>query len=96
MFAFLLKHLPVTAIIDCGELTTPANGAVVQSKGTKFNSVATFFCAEGFHVVGCGTRMCGMEGWTNESPVCSECHIKGRGGGSKFSLVGQKSCGSCS
>ena len=59
------------AVVNCGGLTDPENGAVTLS-GTTFNSTATYSCNEGHNLVGDTTRTCLASGsWSDTTPTCT-------------------------
>ena len=63
-----------TVIEDCGELTNPTNGQVVESPNTLQDSVATYSCSIGFNLFGLATRTCTSTGsagiWNGTAPTC--------------------------
>lgn len=66
--AFLFYYNIAT---NCGELTSPGNGAVVFS-GTHVGSTATYSCSEGFVLNGEEFRTCLLSGeWSGDAPTCA-------------------------
>ena len=62
--------LPLT-VVDCGNLTHPANGQVTHSMGTTFGQTATYSCNTGYSLVGDKTHTCQAEGnWSGSAPTC--------------------------
>ena len=60
------------AVVDCGALQAPANGAVMTNPGTNFTSIATYICDPGFFLEGEPTRTCPATGnWTGSQPTCT-------------------------
>ena len=57
-------------VINCGELTSPANGDVEVSSAL-LGGVANYTCINGYHVTEPDTRTCGDDGnWSGEEPSC--------------------------
>ena len=60
--------------VDCGTLTTPANGQVIYSGRTTFGHTATYSCHTGYNLIGGTTRMCQVRGttgvWSGSAPTC--------------------------
>ena len=56
--------------IVCDDLSNPANGSV-NTVGTFVNDSATFFCDNGYDLIGDGTITCQSSGsWSGPPPVC--------------------------
>ena len=56
---------------DCGNLTAPADGSITFSRGTTFQSVASFDCNTGYTLEGDATRTCQANAaWSNSDPSC--------------------------
>jgi len=63
---------PTCTIVDCGALTSPANGSVSASP-TTYGSTATYTCQTGYGLVGTSPRTCQADGtWSDAAPVCSQ------------------------
>ena len=61
----------ILAVVDCGNLTDPANGQVTFTAGTKFNQTATYSCNTGYNLVGDSTRTCqATRVWCGSAPTC--------------------------
>ena len=61
----------ILAVVDCGNLTTPANGSVTHTVRTTFNQTATYSCNTGYNLVGDSTRTCQADGeWSGSAPTC--------------------------
>ena len=59
------------AVVDCGNLTNPANGQVVHTAGTTFGQNATYSCNTGYNLAGDSTRTCQATGvWSGSAPTC--------------------------
>jgi formylglycine-generating enzyme required for sulfatase activity len=59
------------APVDCGTLSTPANGSLVTPAGTTFGGTATYSCSSGYLLVGDTTRTCQASGvWSGSAPQC--------------------------
>ena len=60
--------------VDCGTLTTPANGQVTYSGRTTFGHTATYSCHTGYNLIGGTTRMCQVRRttgvWSGSAPTC--------------------------
>ncbi len=57
--------------IDCGSLTTPDNGLVIES-GTLLGDIASYICNNGYMLVGGKMRYCQGNGeWAGNEPFCS-------------------------
>ncbi|XP_053405168.1 CUB and sushi domain-containing protein 1-like [Mercenaria mercenaria] len=56
--------------VDCGSLSSPANGTVSMS-GSTYMSTATYICFTGFSLTGSVTRICMSDGnWNSSDPSC--------------------------
>ena len=65
-------------VVDCGNLTDPANGQVNHTSGTTFEQTATYSCNTGYNLVGDSTRTCQATGnWSGSAPVCQSMLLKG-------------------
>ena len=61
----------ILAVVECGNLTAPANGSVTHTVGTTFNQTATYSCNTGYNLVGDSTRTCQATGeWSGSAPTC--------------------------
>ena len=57
-------------VIDCGSLTSPANGAVDFVR-TTYRAMAFYSCDPGFFLQGVSKRTCQGNGqWSSEEPTC--------------------------
>ena len=57
--------------IDCGSLTNPDNGEVIQT-GTRFGDIASYVCDDGHTIVGEKMRYCQANGeWAGNEPFCT-------------------------
>ena len=66
----LLDVFLLLTVVDCGNLTDPANGQVDHTAGT-FGQNATYSCNTGYSLVGDSTRICQTEGdWSGSAPTC--------------------------
>ena len=62
---------PTCQIRDCGQLTNPINGTMMQPDGSTFGETAYYNCSEGYTLNGTDTRTCNASGnWTLEAPTC--------------------------
>jgi hypothetical protein len=62
---------PTCAVIDCGSLMSPANGAVDLSEGSLLGAMATYSCDPSFTPIGMSSRVCqDNETWSGEAPTC--------------------------
>ena len=60
------------AVVDCGALQAPPNGAVMTNPGTNYTSIATYICDPGFFLEGESTRTCPATGtWSRSQPTCT-------------------------
>ena len=65
-------------VVDCGNLTDPANGQVTHTSGTTFGQTATYSCNTGYNLVGDSTRTCQAAGeWSGSAPTCVGMLLKG-------------------
>ena len=65
---FLFLFLP--SAIDCGRLSAPDNGGIVDS-GTDYGSTARYTCDAGYRLVGDVFRLCQSSGsWSGSMPTC--------------------------
>ena len=64
-------------VVDCGNLTDPANGQVKHTSGTTFGENATYSCNTGYNLVGDMTRTCQATGnWSGSAPTCQSMLLK--------------------
>ena len=62
----------VSVVVDCGPLHDPDNGMVDTSRGTTYNSRATYACDSGYNLNGTDSRICQSDGmWSATEPVCN-------------------------
>ena len=62
----------LSTAVDCGTLTTPANGQVSYSGRTTFGHTATYSCHTGYNLRGESTRTCQTTKlWSRSEPTCS-------------------------
>lgn len=74
-FENINKNESHSTFTDCGALTAPGNGTVDTQTGTKYQSVALFYCNTGYDLIGVSSTKCGADGvWDSVKP---RCHIKG-------------------
>ena len=67
----LLDVFLLLTVVDCGNLTDPANGQVDHTAGTLLGQNATYSCNTGYNLVGDSTRTCQAEGeWSGSAPTC--------------------------
>ena len=67
----------VLTVVDCGNLTNPANGSVNHSAETTFEQTATYSCNTGYNLVGNSTRTCqATENWSRSAPTCEGVYVK--------------------
>ena len=66
------------AVVDCGNLSDPANGQVDHTAGTTFGQTATYSCNTGYNLVGDNTRTCQASGnWSGSAATCQGMSLKG-------------------
>ena len=64
--------MPLLIAVDCLSLRDPTNGRV-QVSATTYNSIAYYFCNNGYNLVGQQNRKCQYDGtWYGDPPIC-EC-----------------------
>ena len=64
------------AVVDCGALQAPANGAVMTNPGTTVGSTAAYTCDSGYLLEGEANRTCLATGsWSNTAPTCEKREI---------------------
>ena len=59
-------------IVQCDPLSNPANG-IVSTNGARFNinDTATYFCDNGYELIGDDTIICQSVGnWSGSPPIC--------------------------
>ena len=62
----------ILTVVDCGNLTHPANGQVNHTAGTTFGQTATYNCNTGYNLVGLSTLTCQATGnWSGSAPTCA-------------------------
>ncbi len=62
----------VCAVVDCGDLPDPADGAVTHAS-TTFQSIAVYNCDIGFTLDRQAIRTCQASGsWSGEAPTCGQ------------------------
>lgn len=57
------------AAIECDPLPDPKYGSV-DVPDTILGSVATYRCDKGFQLIGSNIRICEIDGWSGEEPIC--------------------------
>ena len=68
----------ILIVVDCGNLTDPAQGEVNHTAGTTFRQTATYSCNTGYNLVGDSTRTCQATGvWSGSAPTCEGMLLKG-------------------
>ena len=69
----MIIYIPlILTVVDCGNLTHPANGQVDHTAGTTFGQTATFSCNTGYNLVGDSTLTCQATGnWSGSAPTCA-------------------------
>ena len=78
MISTLLSIFLILAVVDCGNLTDPANGQVNHSSGTTFGQTATYSCNTGYKLVGDSTHTCQATGnWSGSAPTCDGMLLNG-------------------
>ena len=61
----------ILTVVNCGNLTDPANGSVNHTAGTTFKQTATYSCNTGYGLVGDSNRTCQATGnWSGSVPTC--------------------------
>ena len=67
----LLDVFLLLTVVDCGNLTDPANGQVDHSAGTTNGQTAVYSCNTGYNLVGESSCTCQAEGdWSGSAPTC--------------------------
>ena len=67
----LLDVFLILTVVDCGNLTDPANGQVNHTAGTTLGQTATYSCDAGYSLVGDSSRTCQPTGnWSGSAPTC--------------------------
>ena len=67
--------------VDCGRLSDPVNGTVTTLGGTKFESLASYRCDEGYVLSYPASRTCLSSGlWSGTSPRCDPETVCGKEG----------------
>ena len=65
----------ILAVVDCGNLTDPANGQV-NTSGTTFGQTATYSCNTGYNLVGDSSHTCQATGvWSGSAPTCQSMYV---------------------
>ena len=73
----LLSIFLILAVVDCGNLTDPANGQVNHTSGTTFGQTATYSCNTGYNLVGDSTHTCqATVEWSGSVPTCQGLLLK--------------------
>ena len=68
----------VLAVVDCGDLTDPANGQVNHTVRTTCEQIATYSCNIGYNLVGNSIRVCQATGnWSQSAPTCDGMLLNG-------------------
>ena len=67
----------ILAVVDCGNLTDPANGQVTHTTGTTFGQIATYSCNIGYNLVGNSTGVCQDTGEWSGNATCQGMLLKG-------------------
>ena len=68
----------ILTVVDCGNLTDPANGSVTHTSGTTFGETATYSCNTGYNLTRDSTRTCQATGqWSGNAPTCEGMLLKG-------------------
>ena len=74
---WMYKFIFILIVVDCGNLTDPANGSVTHTSGTTFGQTATYSCNTGYNLVGDSTRTCQAVGeWSGSVPTCQGMLLK--------------------
>ena len=67
----------ILIVVDCGNLTAPANGQVTLTE-TTFGRTANYSCNTGYNLVGNSTRTCQETGeWSGSVPTCEGMLLNG-------------------
>ena len=75
---FLILIVADLVVVDCGNLTDPANARVTLNGTTTFGQTATYSCNTGYNLVGDSTRTCQATGeWSRSSPTCQGLLLNG-------------------
>lgn len=70
LFLSFLQHI----VVECGELSAPANGSVDLTNGTVFGSKVTYACNTGYILEGNGEQVCQANAsWSGTQPTCQQC-----------------------
>ena len=68
---YMYKIMFLSIVVDCGNLTSPANSQVILTSGTTFGQTATYSCNTGYNLLGDSTRTCQARGvWSESAPTC--------------------------
>ena len=68
----------ILIVVECGNLTDPAQGEVNHTAGTTFGQTATYSCNTGYNLTGDSTRTCQATGeWSGSAPTCESMLLKG-------------------
>ena len=63
-------YFSVLLVVDCFNLTNPANGKVILDR-TTFKAIAIYSCNVGYILIGPTARTCQSNGnWTDNAPFC--------------------------
>ncbi|XP_072887035.1 complement component receptor 1-like protein isoform X2 [Hemitrygon akajei] len=63
------KEKPRCTEKSCGSPGEILNGRY-NATGNTFGAVVTFYCDEGYQIVGRGSRLCDVDGWSGDVPSC--------------------------
>ncbi len=70
MYTCITFNNSLFVVIDCGELTPPANGGV-DVTSTLLGGMATYMCNNGYNINEDEIRTCGDNGnWSGNEPSC--------------------------
>ena len=77
MYKFTCYFL-ILIVVDCGNLTAPANGSATHTSGTTFGQTANYSCNTGHNLEGNSTRTCEATGeWSGSVPTCEGMLLNG-------------------
>ena len=72
----ILHDFTSLTVVNCGNLTAPANGIVNHTAGTTFGQTATYSCNTDYNLVGDRARTCQATGnWSGNAPTCEGMYI---------------------
>ena len=76
IYIYIYIYIFPSTVVDCRDLTAPANGRVDHPDGTTFGETATYSCNTGYNLVGNSTRMCEAAGvWSGSEPACERTYV---------------------